>query len=328
MCWGGGPDVESRGRGVRAGPGEERRDREGPARGMAGVLAGDGLGVPTAPGTDGGQRGAGDSQGSSAHAAEAVPSEGGPGGPGKEGMEGLLEVLLGWGKGATCRSGSGGERGEALGPGSGPRAQGGIDPSAPDLLIEEGQGGGLKGVGADAGSFPNAEELGEGEEGKAGGAGLSRGVRFVGEEEEQVRGGPQLDGGRGSEGLEGASHGPVEGGDSDWEEVQGLKLADGREETAGSRGGAGVKGHVMKGGSEDLGMGEGWVAGMEQGKRPQMCEICGGGTRGPGADGCCKGVEGVGLRRGRAEGITNEGKVGARDLRVGIRGRCWLRGDG
>ena len=226
MFGGGGADVESGGRGAWAGPREKGGDWKGPARRVASVLAGDGLGMPAAPCADGGERGAGGGEGGGTHAAEAVPSERGPGGVCKQGVESLLEVLLGGGKGASGLGGCGGKGRETRGPSGSPGAQGRIDPSAANLLVKEGKGGGLEVIGADAGGLADAEELGKGEEGKAGGAGLGGRMGLVGEEEEEVGGGPQLWWGRCGDRLQRSSHGPMEWRDSCGEEAQGFKLPD------------------------------------------------------------------------------------------------------
>lgn len=114
-----------------------------------------------------------------------------------------------------------------------------------NLFIEKGEGCGLEILGTDAGSFPDAEELGEGEEGEAGGAGFGGSGGLVGEVEEEVGGGPLLWGWRGSDGLQGTCHGPVERGDGGWKEIEGFELANSGEEAAGGSGGAGMEGHVV-----------------------------------------------------------------------------------
>ena len=49
----------------------------------------------------------------------------------------------------------------------------------------------------------------------------------------------------------------------------------------------------MQGGGEDIGVGEGWVAGVEEGERAEMGEVGGGGACGPGMNCGGKGTEGV-----------------------------------
>ena len=134
----GGTNLKSVGGGTLGGPWKEDRGRELPARGVPDIPRGDGLRVPTAPSTDGGQGRTGNAEGGCPHPTETVPSEGGPGGTGEQGVQGLLEVLFGRGKRATGVGGRSGEGGQSRGPSGSPRTEGHGDPGAGNLLVKEG----------------------------------------------------------------------------------------------------------------------------------------------------------------------------------------------
>ena len=101
---------------------------------------------------------------------------------------------------------------------------------------------------------------------------------FVGEVQEEVGGGPQLWGRWGGQELERAGECPVERADGAGEQPEGLKLADSRDESSSSCGGAVLGDHIMKDSAECVGRRKGRLPGMAQREGSEVPEVGVGGA--------------------------------------------------